>query len=154
MFGSGGLDVLLGRTYIEAAAREGLQDVSDERYFASLTGIMRDLATQDNVVIIGRGSQVILKDHPGAVHVLLAAPFDRRIEAFAVREGVGPEEARKQVHERDHGRVAFHQKFFKVDVNDPALYDLTLNTARFSPEEAAQFVTEVARGVAARVTSS
>ena len=145
MLGSGSLDVLLSRTYGQAAAGEGLQEVPDDRYLATLNDIVRDLAGHGNVLIIGRGSQVILKDWPGALHVLLVAPLDERIERTVGTGGLTAEEATKQVQEREKGRVSFHRKFFKVEVNDPSLYHLTLNTVRFSGDEAAQIISETAQ---------
>jgi cytidylate kinase len=150
MLGSGGLDILLGRTYSEAAASGDLQEVSDESYFSTLTDVIHDLATNDNVVIIGRGSQVILKDWPAAVHVLLVGPLEHRIRQLALRDGLEEEEASKRVHDGDKGRAAFHQKFFKVEVDDPALYHLTLNTGRFTPEETALMISELTQRVAAQ----
>ena len=150
MLGSGGLDILLSRTYSEAAAEEGLQEVSDERYLATLCGIIRDLAAHDNVLIIGRGSQAILKDWPGALHILLVAPLAHRVEEAAAREGLAPEAAAKRVHDGDKGRAAFHHKFFKINVDDPSHYHLVLNTARLSDEDAAQLIAEAAQRVAAK----
>jgi len=150
MLGSGGLDVLLGRTYGEAAADEGLREVSDERYLTTLSTIIRDLASHDNVLIIGRGSQAILKDWPGALHVLLVAPLRHRVDDVSRREGLAEEAAAKRVQEGDRGRAAFHQKFFKVHVDDPSAYHLTLNTARLPPEEAAQLITDAAGRVVAQ----
>jgi cytidylate kinase len=149
MLGTGGLDVLLGRTYAEAASEEE-QEVSDDRYIAALTGLMRDLAAHDNVVIIGRGSQVILKDWPGALHVLLVAPQDVRVQALAARDGLSGENAAKRVHDSAKGRAAFHHKFFKVDVDSPALYHLTLNTGRLPPDAVAQFIAAAVPQVAAK----
>jgi cytidylate kinase len=150
MLGAGGLDVLLGRTYAEAAASEEEQEVSDDRYIAALTGLMRDLAAHDNVVIIGRGSQVILKDWPGALHVLLVAPPDVRVRALAARDAISKEAAAKRVHDSAKGRAAFHHKFFKVDVDSPALYHLTLNTGRLPPDSVAQFIAAAVPQVAAK----
>ena len=144
MLGSDGLDIVLSRTYSEAAAGEGLQQVTDERYVEALTGIVRDLAEQGDVLIIGRGSQVILQEWPGAFHVLTVAPLEHRIRDYASREGVTPEEAEKHVHERDKGRAAFHRKFFKVDADDPALYHLTVNSGFVAAEEAAALICEAA----------
>jgi cytidylate kinase len=144
MLGSGGLDVLLGRTYAEAAGVAEPQEVSDDRYLATLSDIIRDLPTHGDVLIIGRGSQVILKDWPGALHVLLVAPLDHRLEEVARREGLTEEAAAKRVHDGDRGRTAFHDKFFKIAVDDPSLYHLTLNTAHVPIEEAAQIIGEVA----------
>ena len=123
-------------------------------YIETLTGIIRDLAAHGDVLIIGRGSQIILRDWPGAFHALLVAPLDHRIDFIAGRDGLSREDAAKRVHEGDKGRVDFHRRFFKVDVNDPSLYHLTVNSARFSLEECAGVVVEAARGVAARPQSS
>ena len=153
MLGTGGLDMVLGRTYGQAAAGEGLHDVSEERYITTLTSVIRDLAAHDNVLIIGRGSQVVLRDRPGAMHVLLIAPLEHRIEDFARRQGLSREDAAKRAQEHARGRAAFHQKFFKINVDDPTLYDLTLNTARFSVEEAAQLIGAAAQRLAAHQPS-
>ena len=149
MLGSGGLDIVLGRTYGEAAAAaEGLQEVSDEQYISTLNGIMHELAAHGDVLIIGRGSQVSLSDWPGATHVLLAAPYDQRAAFIAQRDGMNPDDAAKRVHDGDKGRSSFHDKFFKVHVDDSALYHITLNTGRFSDEEAAGLIADVAHRVA------
>ena len=68
------------------------------------------------------------------------------------RRSCPEEEAAKLVHEGDKGRVSFHRKFFKVDVDDPALYHLTLNTARLGAEEAARLIGDAARRLAGRST--
>jgi len=146
MFGTGGLDAVLSRSYAEAAADEGAHEISDEQYLKALRGIVEDLAEHDNVVIIGRGSQVILRDYPVAVHVLLVAPLEQRIAATAARDSVSAEAAEKRVHERDKGRSSFHSKFFKVEVDAAALYHVALNTGRLSYEQAADAITVIARG--------
>jgi cytidylate kinase len=144
MLGTGGLDVVLGRTYGEAAEAADVE-VSERRYVATLSGIIRDLAGHDNVLIIGRGSQAILADWPGALHALLVAPLDFRVAFVAHRDGLARDEAAKRVHDGERARLAFHHKLFKVDANDPALYHLALNTARLGIEGAAQTIAEVAR---------
>jgi cytidylate kinase len=143
--GAGGLDVLLGRTYAEAAAGEGLPEISDEQYVKTLAAVIRDLATNDNVLIIGRGSQVILRDWPGATHVLLVAPLETRVRSLEERGSIDAERAAQAVNEAERGRCSFHQKLFKIDVNDPAHYHLTLNTALLSQQEAARLIAEAAR---------
>ena len=143
VMGTGGLDVVLGQTYAEAAAEASQRDVSQEQYVATLTGIVKDLAKHGNVLIIGRGSQVILKDWPGVMHVLLVAPREHQIQTLMEREGLSREEAAKRTHDSAKGRANFHQAFFSVHVDDPALYHVTLNTAQFAPEQAAEIVAGV-----------
>jgi cytidylate kinase len=153
MLGAGGLDTLLSRTYAEAAADES-RELSDERYVRALTDIARDLARHDGVLILGRGSQVILADWPGAFHALLIAPLGKRIEAFAAREDISADEAAKRVQEHAKGRAAFHRKFFKIEVDDPCHYHLVLNTACLSTEAAAEIIANAARRATPSATAS
>jgi cytidylate kinase len=147
MLGSDGLDIMLSRSYSEAAAGEGLQEVPDDRYAAALGDIICELAGPGDVLIIGRGSQVILKDRLDALHVLLVAPEVHRIER---REDLNAEEAVSSTREREKGRASFHRKFFEVAANDPSLYHLTLNTARLSSEDLAQIISETAQRIDAQ----
>lgn len=147
MMGSGGLELLLGRTYSEAAAlpHDEPQELDDRRYIETLTIVIRSLAERGNVLILGRGSQVILRDWPGSLHVACVAPTDWRAEVVAQRDGLSLEEARRRVHDGDRGRAAFHRRYFKVDVNDPCLYDLVIRTDRIPGETAAELVSVAAR---------
>ena len=149
VMGSGGLDLVLARTYGEAAAAEEAPEVSDERYITTLSTIIRDLAVDHNAVIIGRGSQVILKDDPAAVHILLVGPLAARIQYLARREGCSQDEATKRVSELDRGRFDFHHKFFKIDVNDPAVYHMAINTTKFPDDDAAEIIVDLTARIAA-----
>ncbi len=141
--GAGGLDVMLARTYTEAAAED--DDVSDDDYIQELANIIQDVADHDNVLILGRGSQVVLREHPNATHVLLVGPKDLRIANIAKRDGIAPEEAEKYVKSLDKGRVSFHEKFFDVNVNDPAHYHLTLNVGRLTQDQMASLIADTAQ---------
>jgi cytidylate kinase len=64
-----------------------------------------------------------------------------------VAEGVGwgVDVAPRRMNESDRGRTAFYRKFWKVDVEDPKLYDLTVDTSRLKFELAAEVVAAAAR---------
>jgi hypothetical protein len=140
--GPEGLGILLSRTYAEAAG--GRPDESAEpderRYVSTITGAIETLAEGGNVVLLGRGSPVVL-------HVLTMAPSDLRVQRIARREEIPIEEARRRVHESDRGRCAFHRKFFKVDPDDPSLFDLVIHTRRLSFEAGADLVVAAAQAL-------
>lgn len=144
-----GLETILSRTYAEMAAHEEPQ-LSDRLYLETVTAIIRELAQRGDIVVLGRGSQMILRDLPGALHVLCVAPKELRIRRFAQREGLSPEEAGRRLLEGDRARCAFYKKFWKVEVEDPYLYDLTVETSRLGIELAAELVANAARAKAAR----
>jgi cytidylate kinase len=143
MTGAGGLEAILAQSYADIADEE--KDISDQVYFETITAIIRELASSGRIVILGRGGQMILQDVPHALHVLCIAPADLRYERLAEREGIDLEEARRRVEDSDRARDGFYKKFWKVDVSDPRLYDLTIDTKNLSYDAAAEAIVAAAR---------
>jgi cytidylate kinase len=150
--GATGLEAVLSRTYADMAAEE--PQLSDSLYLETMTGIIRELAARGEVIILGRGSQMLLADMPRALHVLCVAPRKLRAGRLAERDEIGMEEAMRRVHESDRARCAFYKKFWRVEVEDPKLYDLTIDTSRLSYEIATDLVAAAARAKAAEVSST
>jgi cytidylate kinase len=130
-------------------AEAGPEDLDERRYTDTITGVIKALAESGNVVILGRASPVILRDRPDALHVLAVAPPDLRVQRVALREEISVEEAKRRAHDVDRGRAAFHRKFFKVDADDPSLFDLVIHTKRLSFEAGADLVVLAARALEA-----
>ena len=144
--GMGGLDTLLARSYAEMTTDgEAVKgEVRDSDYLKAITAIVQEVATKGNVVILGRGSQVILKDSPRTLHVLAVAPHDVCVERYSQREDLPREKAAKAVQESNRTLHAFHSKFLKVEMKDPSLYDLVVNMGRLSLGAAASLVVTAA----------
>ena len=141
--GATGLEAILSRTYADMAVEE--PQLSDSLYLKTMTGIIRELAARGEVVILGRGSQMLLAEMPRALHVLCVAPRKLRANRLAERDELGIEEAIRRTAESDRARCAFYKKFWHVEVEDPKLYDLTIDTARLSYEIATQVIVAAAR---------
>jgi len=155
------LAVLLSRTYSEATSERppagggsasaggGPAELDERRYIRTIIGVIEALAEGGNVVLVGRGSPVILRDRPRSLHVLTMAPFEMRAQRIALRDDITEGEARHRVQESDRGRAAFHRKFFKVDADDPSLFDLVICTGRLSYEAGADLTVTAARALEA-----
>jgi cytidylate kinase len=141
------LGMVLSRRYSELAGESASEpeDVDERQYIRTITGVIEALAEPGNVVLLGRGSPIILRDRPDSLHVLMMAPVDLRVHRVALREEMSAEDAARRVHDSDRGRVAFHRKFFKVDADDPSLFDLVVNTGRLPFEVGAELVASAAR---------
>ena len=50
-----------------------------QRYFEALGQLMSELAARGNVLLVGRGGNRFLRDHPAAFHVRLVAPMEIRL---------------------------------------------------------------------------
>ena len=137
--GPTGLEQVLSRSYAEAAALPP-GGLDDRTYIRTLSSIVEEIASQRAVLIVGRGGQVILKDAPSSLHVLTLAPKSVRASRLAQRDGISEEEAMKRITDLDRSRADFHHKYFKVNADDPSLYDLVVDSNKFSFEAAAKLV--------------
>jgi cytidylate kinase len=112
----------------------------DARYLESLTSVINELAASGDMVIQGRGSQFILKDHPGALHILLVAPPNLRIKRVMERLPADEKTARKEIERYDSSRREFIKRYFHAELEDPVHYSMTINTERFSFEDTASII--------------
>ncbi|HLC28746.1 MAG TPA: cytidylate kinase-like family protein [Dehalococcoidia bacterium] len=150
--GATGLEAVLSRTYADMAAEE--PQLSDSLYMETMTGLIRELGARGEVVILGRGSQMILADMPRALHVLCVAPRKLRANRLAERDEIGMEEAMRRAQESERARCAFYKKFWRVEVEDPKLYDLTIDTSRLSYDIATQVVIAAAKAKTAETETA
>jgi cytidylate kinase len=118
--------------------------VSDRAFIEAITSVLKGLYQAGNVVIIGRGANVILADAPGTIHVGLLAPLEVRVTTIMEREHLTRKEAEAYVEAVEQARVRFFRRFFKVNPNEPSLYHLTLNLGQMRPEAAAEVIAHAA----------
>jgi len=116
--------------------------LDDASYLETLENVIKKIAASGSVVICGRGSQFILKDNPNAFHVLIIAPVEYRFHRTMHDLGLDVVAARKEIERSDGCRRAFTKRFFHAELEDPIHYDLTINTARFEPESAADVIVQ------------
>lgn len=143
-----GIEMLPAEAYTELVSdAASTSAVHDRAFIDATTSVIKDLAAAGDVVIIGRGSNMILADTPGVVHVGLVAPMDVRIDTMAKREMFNPEEARAYSEELENARVTFYRKFFRINANDPTKYHLMLNIGRISQGTAAEIIGHAAADI-------
>lgn len=144
-----GTEMLPAETYTELLGESptASQTVNDKAFIDTTSSVIKEIAGGGDVVIIGRGGNMILSDFPGALHVGMLAPLESRIENIMAREHYNRQEATKYVAELEEARIAFFRKFFRVNANDPELFHLILNGARIGPEVAAEMVVHAAEGL-------
>jgi cytidylate kinase len=95
---------------------------------------------RDNVVIVGRGGQAILRENYGVLHVRLNAPLGARALRIKERESFGLGAATDLVKQKDQATSAYLKRFFDIDWDNPLLYHLILNTGKWESEDIAQMI--------------
>ncbi len=121
--------------------------VTDKEFIDATTAVVNKLCQAGDVVIIGRGANVILADTPGVLHVGLIAPQEIRAKTMMQYEQLELEEAEVYVEELERANVFYFRKFFKVNPNDPSLYHTILNMGKLQPATAAEIIIQAAEDV-------
>ena len=143
---SPGMEYLPAEEYTDLAQEPltAAQRLDDEHFIEATSTVVKDLAGGGSVVIIGRGSNMILRDMPGVLHVGLIAPMDLCIKTVMEREHLAPKDAEKYLADMEEARIAYFRKFFKVRPDDPSLYHVVLNMGTMGVDAAAETIRHVA----------
>jgi cytidylate kinase len=98
------------------------------------------LAKMGNVILVGRGATVIASKLNNAFHVRLVASLEKRIEYGQQLYGLDRKASLNFIKKRDEGRKRYLKDNFDVDVDDPLLYHVIINTDLVQYDEAARLI--------------
>lgn len=129
---SGSIDSAYLRTWQEP--------LDDAKYLDALESVVQGLALEDNIVLVGRGSQFILRNNQSVLHVLVVAPLEDRLNRVMAQLNIDGDEAQRRIDEFDTGRRAFIKRFFQGELEDPEYYDLVINTKYINYDAAARLI--------------
>ena len=121
-----------------------------DEYIRAMNKIIRQVAEQDNVIIRGRGSEVITQDFKNALHIRVVAPIDLRIERIRNTYKIPYNEAANMVKTSDENRSQYINVFYSVNRKKPFPYDLVINTKYIDVESAAEYIADIARSLPER----
>jgi cytidylate kinase len=110
--------------------------------YRKLVETIRIIAANGNAIIIGRVGNVITRDLPQGYHVRLYASVEKKVENISHQLKVKKSEARDILSKKGEIREEFVLKHIKVDLNDPAIYNLMINTTDISIGETARFIVD------------
>jgi hypothetical protein len=109
------------------------------------------LAELGQVILIGRGANVITGRLEHVFHVRLVGSLEKRLARVQEHLKLDQRAAMEFIVKSDRGRQRYVKEHFKVDVENPLLYDLVINTDRQACLDAAVLIGEaMLRRAAAR----
>ena len=132
--------IISSRGIVNKLLREDSGYIDEKLYLDYLVLTVVQIADEGNAVIMGRGSQYILKTHPDAYHILLIDDLENRIKRVEKREKTSREQAGRIVSHEDKRRLSLYHRLGKQDYDSPALYHMVLNMSRLSLEKAFDMV--------------
>ena len=100
------------------------------------------LAELGNVIVIGRGANVITSRLDYVFHVRLVGSLEQRVKRMQESEHLNAKSAMELVQREDLGRRRYLHKYFNKNIDDPVLYHLVINTDLMPCAEAARLIAE------------
>ena len=141
------LGLYLSESFPEALPGVPVAALSPEATARAARRIVAEAAAEEPAVIVGHGAQCIRRGHADTFHVLLHAPFERRVARVREHFGVGDREAVERVRRSDADRRAYIREHFGADWLSPDLYHLCVDTHRFGVEGTAELIWEATNRV-------
>lgn len=111
-------------------------------YTSLFEALTYEKASSGNVVLVGRGSQVVLRGIPGIFKCRIVAPFELRVERIMGRYNFTKHEAQDFIVRYDHERENLIRSIFRSDPNEWSLYDIIINTENYGSSEASDVIME------------
>jgi len=106
-----------------------LERLTSERanYIALVRATLCKLVKNDNVVYHGHAGHLLLRGVPHVLRIRVIANMELRIRSAMYREGLTRIQAIEHVEKMDKARSKWTRFLYRVDWQDPSLYDVVVN---------------------------
>ena len=109
-------------------------------YLETMEAAVYDIARKGEGVIIGHGSQMLLRDFACAFHVRLLSDSRTRAENLVVDHQMNLHTAENLIEKSDRNQKGFFRYAFNIDLDLPALYDLVINMGKLKTRTVAELI--------------
>lgn len=109
--------------------------VSNDNLFNYQAKVIRQLASEESCVIIGRCADYLLKDWKNCIRIYCHAPLESCIKREREKSGLQEKEIIKKIQRIDKHRRDYYKFYTGHEWNDANNYDMCINTASMSYDE-------------------
>jgi cytidylate kinase len=124
-----------------------LPEVENPMFQRETERLIHEAADYGKVVVLGRAGAMVLRDHPGALHVRLDGNQEARLHQAMAIESVDRREAVKRMKEADAARTAYVRQFYNCDPRSPEHDHLVLDTPALGIETCVELIVAAARAI-------
>ena len=118
--------------------------LANESLFRIQSDVIREIASRESAIFVGRCADYILRDHPRCVNVFITADEADRIARLRQRHNCSEEEARTLMERVDAQRASFYNYYSLRTWGQAATYHLCVNSSKLGEEETADFILDFA----------
>ena len=118
------------------------REVTSQQIYLAETQILRDLASQESCVIIGRSGFHIFRNHPYAMRIFFIADRKARVKRVMEKFALDEDAASMRIDKIDEARDTYTQTVTGVSRYDARNYDFVFNVTQFPTDLVAQFLAD------------
>ena len=118
------------------------REVTSQQIYLAETQILRDLASQESCVIIGRSGFHIFRNHPYAMRIFFIADRKARVKRVMEKFALDEDAASMRIDKIDEARDTYTQAVAGVSRYDARNYDFVFNVTQFPTDLVAQFLAD------------
>jgi cytidylate kinase len=131
---------MVSKPLVDKVLKDERGYIDEQIYIDYLVILINQMAEEDNVVFLDRGSQYILNDLPEAYHILMINTLENRIQFMMDHYDMSAKRAAQVVKNEERRRINLYRKIGKQDYDQPELYHLVINMARIDLDGAADLI--------------
>ena len=118
----------------------------NDKAFIACSGIIKDIASKESCVIVGRCAESVLKGTEGLLTVFIHADIERRIDRVCEHEGLSRSDASSVIKRADKKRASYHNYYADTPWGSRAAYDLCINS-KIGLDAAADIIVMAAKNI-------
>ena len=123
-----------------------------ERYLEYIKAALLEYVRKGNVVYHGHAGHLLLTEIPQVLKIRIIADKEDRINLLQKRENETKKAASEIIENEDKNRAFWTRYLYKMDINDPKLYDIVINIGNLTIQDACEIICVAARGNSFRIT--
>ena len=117
----------------------------NDKLFIIQSDIIKKAAADGPCVIIGRCADYILREHENCLNVFVHASKEERVRRSIAKKDCEERKASDFVTKKDKQRATYHTFYSNKRWDDLQNYDITLDTSRFTVDEAVDILMDAAK---------
>jgi len=133
--------------YPTSKNKDELKKIDNRKnYIDLMKKVIIDTYKKGNVIIVGRGSQMVLKDYNNVVHLRFVGDCNKQIERVKKKLKIEEKEAKEKIKETNKRRHDYIKYFYNVDIDDPLLYHFIVNVDKLGKDNLYKFLATIKGG--------
>ena len=121
----------------------------NDKLFLAQSDVVKNIASKENSVIVGRCSDYILEDAEdiNLINIFVYAPLEFRVKRVKERFDLTDKQAKDRVLKTDKQRKTYYNYYSNRDWGKMSNYDLCKNSAKVGIEKSAEMIANFVRSL-------